>query len=306
MNHAIKDSKQGSWVNRRFPRMRPYFQLSRLDRPIGYWLLTLPGWMAIAFAGMREGLAWTDLKWAALILIGAIAMRGAGCTYNDIVDQDLDAQVDRTQLRPLPAGEITTLKAWIWLGIQCLIGLTVLLQLPVAAQIISLCSLPLVAGYPFMKRITWWPQAWLGLTFNWAALVAYAIKTGDLSPGIIILYLGLALWTVFYDTIYAWQDIEDDAMIGVKSTARLFGDKLISRLSVIQILIITLLVLAFILEGQAWIALTVIPFALHLKWQTTKLKTATPNYLGLFKSNAGAALLFIAPLVLYQILGNLT
>ncbi|MGB0907894.1 MAG: 4-hydroxybenzoate octaprenyltransferase [Maricaulaceae bacterium] len=298
MAKTIKDTKQGSWVNRRFPRMRPYFQLSRLDRPVGYWLLTLPGWMAIAFAGLRTGLEWEDIRWAVLILIGAVAMRGAGCTYNDIVDQDLDAKVDRTQLRPLPAGTTTTLKAWIWLAIQCLVGLWVLLKLPLAAQIISLCSLPLVAGYPFMKRITWWPQAWLGLTFNWAALVVYGIKTGGLSPGIIALYLGMALWTVFYDTIYACQDIEDDAIIGVKSTARLFGDKLIQRLTVVKILIIALFLLAFYLEDHIALGFIILPFAMHLNWQRQQLKTELPDYLSIFKSNMGAAVLFIFPLTL--------
>jgi len=152
-----------------------------------------------------------------LILIGAIAMRGAGCTYNDIVDQDLDRQVERTALRPLPAGTVTTKQAWIWLFAQCGVGLIVLLCLPRLAQIISLCSIPLVAAYPFMKRITWWPQVWLGLTFNWAVLVAYAAKTGTLSLPLIILYTGLIFWTVGYDTIYACQ--------GVKSTARRFGKR---------------------------------------------------------------------------------
>ncbi len=165
----------------------------------------------------------TDYKWALLLFIGAIAMRGAGCTYNDIVDQDLDRQVTRTALRPLAAGTISTKQAWIWLFAQCFIGLMVLLALPRLAQIIALCSIPLVAAYPFMKRITWWPQLWLGLTFNWAVLVAYAAKTGHLSISIFILYAGLIFWTVGYDTIYACQDIEDDALIGVKSTARRFG-----------------------------------------------------------------------------------
>lgn len=223
MVEVIPDSSKTHWVNRAPMSVRPYLQLSRLDRPVGYWLLALPGWIGLAFAGLSHGLMWTDLKWAALILIGAIAMRGAGCTYNDIVDQDLDAQVERTALRPLPAGTITNKQAWIWLFLQCGVGLIVLLCLPRLAQILSLLSIPLVAAYPFMKRITWWPQVWLGLTFNWAVLVAYAAKTGTLSPALFILYLGLMFWTVGYDTIYACQDIEDDAFVGIKSTARRFG-----------------------------------------------------------------------------------
>ena len=220
---VIKDAARTHWVYRAPKGLRPYLQLSRLDRPVGYWLLTLPGWIGLAFASLSYGFDQSDLKWAALILIGAIAMRGAGCTYNDIVDQDLDAQVDRTALRPLPAGTVTTQQAWLWLLAQCAAGLIVLLFLPRLAQIISLCSIPLVAAYPFMKRITWWPQVWLGLTFNWAVLVAYAIKIRAIDAPIIILYLGLVFWTIAYDTIYACQDMEDDAMIGIKSTALRFG-----------------------------------------------------------------------------------
>lgn len=212
-------------MNRSPERLRPYLQLSRLDRPVGYWLLGLPGWVGLAFAGLSHGLLWSDLKWATLILIGAIAMRGAGCTYNDIVDQDLDAQVERTALRPLPAGTVSTKQAWMWLFAQCAVGLIVLLMLPRLAQIVSLLSIPLVAAYPFMKRITWFPQVWLGLTFNWAVLVAYAAKTGELSLPLFILYIGLMFWTVGYDTIYACQDIEDDAFVGIKSTARRFGGR---------------------------------------------------------------------------------
>jgi len=222
----IKDSNTGHWVNRSPANLRPYLQLSRLDRPIGYWLLALPGWIGLALATLSHGFAQSDLKWAALILIGAIAMRGAGCTYNDIVDQDLDAQVERTALRPLPAGTVSTKQAWIWLLSQCGIGLIVLLLMPRLAQYIALGSIPLVAAYPFMKRITWWPQVWLGFTFNWAVLVAYAAKTGEVSVPLFILYAGLIFWTIGYDTIYACQDIEDDAMIGVKSTARRFGNKI--------------------------------------------------------------------------------
>ena len=232
MTETIKDAERNHWVYRMPLAWRPYLQLSRLDRPIGYWLLALPGWIGLAFASLSHGLAWTDLKWAVLIFIGAIAMRGAGCTYNDIVDQDLDAKVERTALRPIPAGTVSTKQAWMWLLAQCFIGLLVLLTLPRFAQIVALCSIPLVAAYPFMKRITWWPQVWLGLTFNWAVLVAYAIKTGTLNTEIFILHIGLVFWTVGYDTIYACQDMEDDALIGVKSTARRFGGYVVPATSI--------------------------------------------------------------------------
>jgi len=222
---AIADSAKSHWVNRAPEGIRPYLQLSRLDRPVGYWLLALPGWIGLAFAGLSHGLVWMDLIWAVLILIGAIAMRGAGCTYNDIVDQDLDAQVERTALRPLPAGTVTTKQAWRWTFAQIGIGFLVWLCLPLLAKGIALLALPLVAAYPFMKRITWFPQVWLGMTFNWAVLVAYAAKTGTVSTELYLLYLGLIFWTVGYDTIYACQDIEDDAMVGIKSTARKFGGR---------------------------------------------------------------------------------
>lgn len=218
-----QDASARHWIYRLPKNWQPYAQLSRLDRPAGYWLLALPGWMGLAFAGLTQGYRASDAAWAALILIGAVAMRGAGCTYNDIVDQDLDAKVARTSLRPLPAGHVTTRQAWIWLFIQIAIGFCIWLTLPMVAKLIALGSIPLVAAYPFMKRITWWPQLWLGLTFNWAFLVAVAIKTGAVNLPAMLFYSGLIFWTVGYDTIYALQDIEDDALIGVKSTARRFG-----------------------------------------------------------------------------------
>jgi 4-hydroxybenzoate polyprenyltransferase len=299
-NQIIQDSVKGHWVNRAPLSLRPYLQLSRLDRPVGYWLLALPGWIGLAFATLSYGFEETDIKWAMLILIGAIAMRGAGCTYNDIVDQDLDKQVERTALRPLPAGTVTTKQAWIWLFAQCFIGLIVLLCLPRLAQIISLCSIPLVAAYPIMKRITWWPQIWLGFTFNWAVLVAYAAKTGEMNPALLLLYLGLVFWTVGYDTIYACQDIEDDAMVGIKSTARRFGNNI--KLGVgfsYSISLVLILSSAFSLAnrnigmvldgGQVLVPLF---FGIHLIWQTFKFAPKNPvESLRLFKSNFYAGLL---------------
>lgn len=301
MSAPIKDSATGHWVNRAPLSIRPYLQLSRLDRPVGYWLLALPGWIGLAFASLSNGFASNDVKWALLILIGAVAMRGAGCTYNDIVDQDLDAQVERTALRPLPAGTVSTKQAWIWLLAQCAAGLIVLLCLPRLAQIISLCSIPLVAAYPFMKRITWWPQVWLGMTFNWAVLVAYAAKTGELSMPLFILYAGLIFWTIGYDTIYACQDIEDDMKIGVKSTARRFGKrvKLGVGVSYLAAFILVLSASTLLLWKVNFITGLVIGFFLlsgplayawHLKWQVSALKVDDSyKALTLFKSNIWAA-----------------
>jgi len=236
-------------------------------------------------------------------------MRGAGCTYNDIVDQDIDAKVDRTALRPLPSGRITNKQAWIWLFAQCAIGLIVLLCLPRLAQIISLLSIPLVAAYPFMKRITWWPQLWLGMTFNWAVLVAYAAKMQMVSAPLFLLYAGLIFWTVGYDTIYACQDIEDDAFAGIKSTARRFGNHIKSGVA-ISYLLCTALILAAII----WLHFVENPdivqpaspytvlaagfimalFAAHLIWQVLTLKPNDSHHaLRLFKSNFWAGFILI-------------
>ena len=342
MVEVIPDSEKTHWVNRSPESIRPYLQLSRLDRPVGYWLLALPGWIGLAYAGLSHLLIWEDLKWAFLILIGAIAMRGAGCTYNDIVDQDLDAQVERTALRPLPAGTVTTKQAWIWLFIQCGIGLIVLLCLPRLAQIVSLFSIPLVAAYPFMKRITWWPQIWLGLTFNWAFLVAESIKISiyendmkykpiwdpsfsDLSFGF---YFGLVFWTIGYDTIYACQDSKDDAIIGIKSTARKFGKRVrlgvavcyfMSAILFLRSLYWTDIELRYFDYRYTFVnffagpggrflrlhaLLFILPFAIHLWWQIKKFKLSDDtNYLRLFKSNVTAAFILIITIIaLYALL----
>lgn len=312
-NLVVKDSHTKHWVNQSPDSIRSYLQLSRLDRPIGYWLLALPGWIGLGFASLTYGLAWSDLKWATLILIGAIAMRGAGCTYNDIVDQDLDKQVERTALRPLPAGAVSTKQAWIWLFAQCFIGLLVLLCLPRLAQIISLCSLPLVAAYPFMKRITWWPQLWLGTTFNWAVLVAYTAKTGELSLPLLILYIGLIFWTVGYDTIYACQDIEDDALVGIKSTARRFGKNVklgvLTSYALCGIATFAALHLTLAqplkhmehtnISERSFIEVIVVfflflPFLFHLITQVQSIRLSSPQTnLKIFKSNFAAAILLL-------------
>lgn len=325
MIEAVKDSSKTHWVNRAPLGIRPYLQLSRLDRPVGYWLLALPGWIGLAFAGLSHGLVWTDLVWAALILIGAIAMRGAGCTYNDIVDQDLDAQVERTALRPLPAGTVTTKQAWKWTFAQIGVGFLVWLCLPLLAKGIALLALPLVAAYPFMKRITWFPQVWLGMTFNWAVLVAYAAKTGTVSGPLFILYLGLIFWTVGYDTIYACQDMEDDAIVGIKSTALRFGGNV--KLGVGICYTILLICFFYAIPSEIWIAfeqseaIQNLPWSFRhlawaktygsgqtiilllilgspLVWQCANIDYEKPNRsLKLFKSNVWVMLIAIAFLI---------
>ena len=316
---AVKDSAKTHWVNRAPLGLRPYLQLARLDRPVGYWLLALPGWIGLAFAGLNHGLSWMDVVWAALILIGAIAMRGAGCTYNDIVDQDLDAKVERTALRPLPAGTVTTRQAWRWTFAQIGVGFLVWLCLPLLAKGIALLALPLVAAYPFMKRITWFPQVWLGMTFNWAVLVAYAAKTGTVSLPLFILYLGLIFWTVGYDTIYACQDMEDDAMVGIKSTALRFGGRVKLGVGVCYFIASTMIFVALYLDGPRficewtaenihnfcgakpgewvawpywWSGFIGLGFYGHLFWQYKKLiPERTTVFLSIFKSNFWAGLI---------------
>ena len=301
----VADAARTHWVNRAPVGLRPYLQLSRLDRPVGYWLLALPGWIGLvvpAWLCRPDWQSWSPLYWGALILIGAIAMRGAGCTYNDIVDRDLDAQVDRTASRPLPSGRVTLWQVWLWLALQLTIGFGVWLALPWGAKLIALAALPLVAAYPFMKRITWWPQVWLGLTFNWALLVAYAIKTGGLDATIGLVYAGLACWTVGYDTIYALQDIEDDAVIGIRSTARRFGDRV--RIGVaLSYSLCVLLIAAGLFSSQSPVsAFAAVPFAAHLIWQVYRLDPSdTSRALRLFKSNGWAAGLLIIALFITQL-----
>ncbi len=301
-----KDSVKNSWVEKAPLTIKPYLRLARYDRPTGFWLLALPGIIGLALAGIKNGLGFSDIKWALLIIIGAIAMRGAGCTYNDIIDKDLDAKVERTALRPLPAKTVTVKQAWVWLILQCLAGLLVLLFFPRPAQIIALLSLILVAIYPFLKRITYWPQAWLGLTFNWALLVAYITKTDFLDLPVFFLYFALVFWTIGYDTIYACQDKEDDALIGIKSTARLFGDK--TKMAV-AILYFISFVLSFIAIWQISLKslFFIIPFGLHLLWQTLKISPESnannPTlFLALFKSNLWAGLLLAGGLMLAGLL----
>lgn len=287
---------RGSWVERTPSGLKPYLQLARYDRPAGFWLLGLPCAIGLMLSRLQQGdaLAWSDAGLLVLFAIGAVAMRGAGCTWNDILDRDIDARVARTALRPLPSGTVTVKQAFLWLLLQCLAGLGVLLSLFMwdsLAVWVALGSIPLVAAYPLMKRITWWPQVWLGLTFNWGTLVAAACSGAITTPDL-VLYAALVLWTLGYDTIYALQDREDDAMIGVKSTARRFGDHVRPAVAVIYA---GCAMLAAVAGGLAngWIAaLAATPFALHLLQQALRLRPENGSLaLHLFRANREAGLL---------------
>lgn len=276
--------------------LRDLVQLARFDRPIGAWLLFWPGAWAIALAnGVAE--RWDLLLWFGL---GALVMRAAGCVYNDIVDRDLDQKVERTRSRPVAAGRVSLKLAWAYLIALCLIGLVVLLQLEPLAQVVALVSLGPVAAYPFMKRITWWPQAWLGIVFSWAALVGWPAVTGRIDPPLLLLYAGSIAWVIGYDTIYALQDIEDDALAGVKSSARALGRHTRAGVALFYLLAVMLWGGAIWLvrpQGPALLAL--LPVALHLAWQVATLKPGdAADALTKFRSNRFAGMLmFLACLV---------
>ena len=296
------DAIDRSWVERAPIFLRPYLRLMRLDRPIGVWLLFWPCVFGLALgdtaAHQPRDIA-GDLRLMALFALGAIVMRGAGCTYNDIVDRDIDARVARTRGRPLPSGAVTLRAAWLFLALQCALGLIVLLQFNRFTILLGASSLVLIALYPFMKRITWWPQAWLGLTFNWGALVAFAAKTGHITSPALLLYAACIFWTLGYDSIYAQQDKEDDALIGVKSTARLFGAQTHRALVLFYSLAVILIGAALALSATgvwAWIGLAA--FAVHLGSQIARLSIDDPALcLRIFKSNRDAGLLLFAGLM---------
>jgi 4-hydroxybenzoate polyprenyltransferase len=290
----------GNWVDTHAPAWsRPYLRLARYDRPIGSWLLLMPCWWSAALAaGVAHDIRKLPIV-IALFLIGAFVMRGAGCTWNDITDRDLDARVERTRSRPLPAGQVTVTQALAFLILQALIGLAVLLQFNRFAIMTGIASLLIVAIYPFMKRITWWPQVVLGLAFSWGALMGFAVILGRIDLTALVLYAGSIAWVIGYDTIYAHQDAEDDALIGVKSTARLFGARTHRALVVFYTLAVVLIGVAMILAGvrwPAWIGLAA--FASHLVWQIRRLDISDPALcLRIFKSNRDAGLLLFAALL---------
>jgi 4-hydroxybenzoate polyprenyltransferase len=289
----VPDSEHRGVVARlpQFPR--DLAMLARLDRPIGWWLLYWPcAWGVLLAGGMPSlgGGRWDLLGW---LLVGAVAMRGAGCVYNDLVDADLDRQVARTAARPVASGRVSPKQAWAWLLLLCCIGLAVLLQLRCAAQLVALGSVLPVAAYPFMKRITWWPQAWLGIVFSWGALVGWVELTGENLAVMASLYAGSICWVIGYDTIYALQDVEDDALVGIRSSARAMGAHVRSGVTAFYIAAILLWALAFWLLRQDWIALlALLPAALHLGWQVATLdSTDGAGALARFRSNRTAGLL---------------
>ena len=295
----------GNWVDTLAPVWsRPYLRLARYDRPIGSWLLLMPCWWSAALAAGMSGQLTMLPAWIALYFVGAFAMRGAGCTWNDNTDRDLDAKVERTRSRPIPAGQVGVKQALAFLVAQALIGLMVLLQFNRFAILTGIASLVIVAIYPFMKRITWWPQMVLGLAFSWGALMGFAVAFGRLDATALLLYAGSIAWVIAYDTIYAHQDAEDDALIGIKSTARLFADRTHLALVLFYGLAVVLIGAALVTAHAgvaAWIGLA--GFAAHLGWQVHRLDTADPALcLRVFKSNRDAGLLLFAALLVDAVL----
>jgi 4-hydroxybenzoate polyprenyltransferase len=291
----VPDSERRGFIGALPPRLRPFASLIRLDRPIGTWLLYWPCAWSVALAGVGGR---SDLfLW---LFFGAFAMRSAGCVYNDIVDRDLDRQIERTRLRPLASGRASLKAAWALIGLLCLIGLVVLLQLNLTAAAVALASIAPVAAYPFMKRITWWPQAWLGLVFSWGALVGWPAVAGSLDWAALLLWFGSIAWVVGYDTLYAIQDIEDDALVGVKSSARRLGEKAPLGVAILYAAAVVLWAAAIWTVRPDWVALaTLAPAALHLGNQALR---ADPNdgelALKLFRSNRTCGfLVFLAMLV---------
>lgn len=291
----------GNWVDRHAPAWsRPYLRLARADRPIGSWLLLIPCWWSAALAGLADG-ALPNALHLVLFAIGAVAMRGAGCTWNDIVDRDIDAQVARTRSRPIPSGQVSVGQAKAFLALQLLVGLLVLVSLNTTAILVGLASSGLIIIYPFMKRVTWWPQFFLGLAFSWGALMGWAARFGALDWPAAALYGGSILWVIAYDTIYAHQDRDDDEMVGVKSTARLFGrehTKLALALLYGGALVLIGWALAMVGGGAAAFA-GFLGFAAHLAWQIRRVDVDDAALcLGLFKSNRDAGLILFAGMVL--------
>ncbi|NDV02061.1 4-hydroxybenzoate octaprenyltransferase [Pseudoroseicyclus tamaricis] len=291
----------GNWVDRRAPAaLQPYLRLSRADRPAGTWLLLLPCWWGLALAMLSTGQARPGDLWLFVGAgIGAFLMRGAGCTWNDITDRHIDAGVARTRSRPIPSGQVSVRQALAWMAAQALVALAILLTFPPVAILLGVVSLAPVAIYPFAKRFTWWPQVFLGIAFNWGALLLYAAHAGRLEPAAFALYAAGIAWTLFYDTIYAHQDVEDDALIGVKSTARLFGSRSRRWLRGFLVAAVLLMGLAVLLAAGDRSVLSLVialggPWALgwHLAWQLGRFDADDPaQCLRLFRSNRDAGLL---------------
>ncbi len=292
MSETVTPDSEYRGLIMRLPQMpRDLAMLARFDRPIGWWLLFWPCVWGVWLSG--SGWQFALLGW---LLLGSIAMRGAGCVFNDIVDADLDKQVARTALRPVASGRVSKKVASVWLLALCLIGLAVLLQLRWEAQLVALASVALVAAYPFMKRITWWPQAWLGMVFTWGALVGWTQFRSDNLNVLAALYAGSVCWVIGFDTIYALQDREDDALVGIRSSALRMGAKVKGGVAAFYVAAIALWAAAFWLLREDWLALlALIPAALHLLWQVGTLDPDDPaNPLDRFRSNRFAGFLMAA------------
>jgi 4-hydroxybenzoate polyprenyltransferase len=318
---VLPDAAPANWVDRHAPAgLRPWLKLGRFDRPTGIWLLMLPGWQGIALADAMQG-RWPDPVLLALFFLGAALMRAAGCAYNDIIDRDIDAKVGRTASRPIPSGQISVRQAWAFLVACSMASLVVLLSLNVFAVVLGVASLALVAAYPFMKRITWWPQAWLGLTFNWGALLGYAaalslpgipsmisadlsgrgwVAQGQLSVApALLLYASGVFWTLGYDTIYALQDLEDDALAGVRSSALRLGSAVGEAVTVFYAVALLLALAAWWTGGLGLASLPLLALVgAQLAWQARRLKPEDPaRALALFKSNTLVGTLVFAAIV---------
>ncbi|NUT00468.1 MAG: 4-hydroxybenzoate octaprenyltransferase [Sphingomonas sp.] len=291
----VPDSERRGFIGALPPLLRPYASLMRIDRPIGTWLLFWPCAWSVALAGVGRG--WPLFLW---LFLGAFAMRSAGCVYNDIVDRDLDRKIERTRLRPLANNRVSVRSAWLLIGSLCAVGLVVLLQLDLLAAIIALVSVAPVAAYPFMKRITWWPQAWLGLVFSWGALVGWPAVRATLDWPALLLWFGSIAWVVGYDTLYAIQDIEDDALVGVKSSARRLGDKAPQGIAIFYAIAVALWTAAIWSVRPDWLALVaLVPAAAHLANQALRADPKDgEGALRLFRSNRTTGfLVFLAMLV---------
>jgi 4-hydroxybenzoate polyprenyltransferase len=292
----LPDAAPSNWVDRRAPAaLRPWLRLGRFDRPTGIWLLMLPGWQSIALADAMYNRP-PSLRLLLEFFLGAALMRAAGCAYNDIVDRDIDARVARTAGRPIASGQISVRQAWAFVGGCCLVSLLILLTMGPLATGLGVASLALVAGYPFMKRITWWPQAWLGLTFNWGALLGFAASNGRLDGSAILLYAGGVFWTLGYDTIYAIQDLEDDALAGVKSSARRLGERAPRAIAGFYGVSLTLAFAAYVWAGLGFVFAPVFAlYAVHLLLQARRVQVDNPvRALVLFKANTWAGLILFA------------
>jgi len=302
LDTTASDIPQGGWIGRLPSALRPYAQLARLDRPIGAWLLLFPCWWAMALAGPGHISAIEIIGFGTLFAMGALVMRGAGCTYNDIIDRDIDAKVARTRARPIPSGTISVRGAEAFLAVQLLAGLAILLAFNSLTFILGITSLVLVFTYPFMKRVTYWPQAWLGLTFNWGALLGFSAVAGEIRAESVLLYAAGFFWTLIYDTIYAHQDKADDLLVGAKSLALRLGDATIPWLVSFCGATVVLMAGAGYAAGLGWIYYLLLGLALaQLTWQALRVAIDDPqDCLAKFRSNRLFGWLVLAALVAGQ------